>query len=55
MEKLKSFVSSAHALKADHNVASHRYVRFLVTAADAEWAALATSLASLTAGRRDRG
>lgn len=48
VEKLKSFVSSARALKADHNVASRRDVRFLVTAADAEWTALAASLASLT-------
>ncbi len=48
VEKLKSFVSSARALKADHNVASRRDVRFLVTAADTEWAALAASLASLT-------
>ncbi len=48
VEKLKSFVSSARALKADHNVASRRDVRFLVTAADAEWAALSASLASLT-------
>ncbi len=48
VEKLKSFVSSARAIKADHNVASRRDVRFLVTAADTEWAALAASLASLT-------
>ena len=48
VDRLKAFVSSARALKADHNVASRRDVRFLVTAADADWTALAASLASLT-------
>jgi valyl-tRNA synthetase len=46
--KLKEFVSQARALKADHNVASRRDVRLLVTTGDGEWAVLAASLAKLT-------
>ncbi|MEI6860674.1 MAG: valine--tRNA ligase [Verrucomicrobiota bacterium] len=47
VEKLKAVTSLARALKAEHNVASRRDVRFLVTAGDAEWAVLAANLASL--------
>ena len=48
VEKLKEFVSQARALKAGHNVASRRDVRFLVTTGDAEWTVLAANLAKLT-------
>jgi len=48
VDKLKDFVSQARALKAGHNVASRRDVRFLVTTGDAEWTVLAANLAKLT-------
>ena len=48
VEKLKAFISQARALKADHNLASRRDVRFFVTTADAEWTVLAANLVSLT-------
>ena len=47
VERLKGFVSQARALKADHNLASRRDVRFFVTTAEAEWTVLAANLASL--------
>jgi len=48
VEKLKQFVSQSRALKAEHNQASRRDTKFLVTATDADWAFLETSLAKLT-------
>ena len=39
--------SLARALKAEHNLASRRDVRFLVTTGEAEWAVLAANLTSL--------
>ena len=47
VEKLKAVTSLARALKAEHNLASRRDVRFLVTTGDAEWAVLAANLTSL--------
>ncbi|HVU36676.1 MAG TPA: valine--tRNA ligase [Opitutaceae bacterium] len=61
VERLKSFVSQARALKAEHNLASRRDVKLLVTATDADWAVLEPNLTKLVrmAGaaeitRRDR-
>jgi valyl-tRNA synthetase len=48
VQDLQQFVSQARALKADHNLASRRDVRFLVTAADGAWAALQSNLARIT-------
>ncbi len=48
VEKLKEFISKARALKADHNLASRRDVRFFVTTSDAHWAVLAANLVSLS-------
>jgi valyl-tRNA synthetase len=48
VEKLKQFVSQSRALKAEHNQASRRDTKFLVTATDADWAFLEASLAKLT-------
>jgi valyl-tRNA synthetase len=48
VEKLKAMVSQARALKAEHNLASRRDVKFYVTAADADWAVVAQNLAKLT-------
>ena len=47
VEKLKQFVTQARALKADHNLASRRDVKFFVTAAKADWTALSSHLAKL--------
>ncbi len=47
VEKLKGFVSQVRALKAEHNLASRRDVKFLVTTGDKEWAIIAGSLAKL--------
>src|ERR1019366_3039815 len=44
---LKAFVSQARALKADHNLASRRDVKFLVITGDREWAMLAANLAKV--------
>jgi valyl-tRNA synthetase len=44
---LKNVASLVRALKADHNLASRRDVRFFVTTGDAEWTILATNLAKL--------
>ena len=38
MEAMKAFVSQARALKAEHNLASRRDVKFFVIANDAAWA-----------------
>ena len=45
VESLKVFMSQARALKAEHNLASRRDVKFFVTATDAQWATLETNLA----------
>ncbi len=47
VEKLKGVASKARALKAEHNLASRRDVKFLVTTSDADWGTLAASLAKL--------
>jgi valyl-tRNA synthetase len=47
VESLKTFVSQARALKAEHNLASRRDVKFLVTANDAGWKTLEDSTAKL--------
>ncbi len=47
VEKLKAFVSITRALKAEHNLASRRDVKFIVTAGDAEWAVVAGNLSKL--------
>jgi valyl-tRNA synthetase len=47
VESLKTFVSQARALKAEHNLASRRDVKFLVIANDAAWATLDASTAKL--------
>jgi valyl-tRNA synthetase len=44
---VKMFVSQARALKAEHNLASRRDVRFLVKTGDAAWAVLEGNLAKL--------
>ncbi len=48
VQSLKACVSQARALKAEHNLASRRDVRFLVTTGDTEWAILSASLAKFT-------
>jgi len=48
VESVKAFVSQARALKAEHNLASRRDVRFLVKTNDTAWAVLAASLSKLT-------
>ena len=48
VERLKTFVSLARALKAEHALASRRDVRFFVTGNDADWATLSANMASLT-------
>jgi valyl-tRNA synthetase len=47
VERLKNFVTQARALKADHNLASRRDVKFFVTATEADWAVLAANLAKI--------
>jgi valyl-tRNA synthetase len=47
VEQMKLFVSQARALKAEHNLASRRDVKFLLTAPDAAWALVAGNLAKL--------
>ena len=48
VESLKAFVSQARALKAEHNLASRRDVKFFVIAGDREWTVLAANLAKIT-------
>jgi valyl-tRNA synthetase len=48
VEKLKAFVSQARALKADHNLASRRDVRFFAISTDAAWATIEANMAKLT-------
>jgi valyl-tRNA synthetase len=47
VEQMKLFVSQARALKAEHNLASRRDVKFFLTAPDAAWALVAGNLAKL--------
>jgi len=47
VESLKTFVSQARALKAEHNLASRRDVKFLVIASDSGWRTLEASTAKL--------
>ncbi|HTO02724.1 MAG TPA: valine--tRNA ligase [Opitutus sp.] len=47
VESLKTFVSQARALKAEHNLASRRDVKFLVTANDVAWSTLEANTAKL--------
>jgi len=47
VEKMKAFVSQARALKAEHNLASRRDVKLLVTASDADWTVVNANLAKL--------
>jgi valyl-tRNA synthetase len=47
VENLKTFVSQARALKAEHNLASRRDVKFLVTANEAAWKTLEVNMAKL--------
>jgi valyl-tRNA synthetase len=44
---MKAFVSQARALKAEHNLASRRDVRFFVIAADPTWTAIQANLSKL--------
>ncbi|HSY53959.1 MAG TPA: valine--tRNA ligase [Opitutaceae bacterium] len=48
VEAVKVFVSQARALKADHNLASRRDVRFFAISTDAAWATIQASMAKLT-------
>jgi valyl-tRNA synthetase len=47
VEKLKKFVSQARALKAEHNQASKRDSKLLITASDSDWAVVNANLAKL--------
>ncbi len=47
VENVKVFVSQARALKADHQLASRRDVRFFVTTTDAAWTILEASLGKI--------
>jgi valyl-tRNA synthetase len=48
VEDLKTFISKARALKAEHNLASRRDVKFSIIASDAPWKVLESNLASLS-------
>ncbi|HXA14759.1 MAG TPA: class I tRNA ligase family protein, partial [Opitutaceae bacterium] len=48
VEAVKVFVSQARALKADHNLASRRDVRFFAISTAAAWATIQASMAKLT-------
>ncbi len=48
VERMKSFVSQARALKAEHNLASRRDVTFLLIAKDPGWATVESNMAKLT-------
>ncbi|MBS0632397.1 MAG: valine--tRNA ligase [Verrucomicrobia bacterium] len=47
VEKLKGVVTKVRSLKADHNLASRRDVKFYVTTGDADWATLSDNLTKL--------
>jgi len=48
VEAVKTFVSQARALKAEHALASRRDVRFLAITSDSAWATIQTNLAKIT-------
>jgi valyl-tRNA synthetase len=48
VERMKLFVTQARALKAEHNLAGRRDVRFLLIAGDAAWATVEANLSKLT-------
>jgi valyl-tRNA synthetase len=48
VERLKAFVSQARALKAEHNLASRRDVKLMVTAPDGDWSIISANLSKLT-------
>ncbi len=48
VDRLKDFVAKTRALKAEHNLASRRDVKLLVTAHAPDWKILADNLAKLT-------
>jgi valyl-tRNA synthetase len=48
VQQLQQFVSQARALKADHNLASRRDVRFFAISTEAAWATIQANLAKLT-------
>jgi valyl-tRNA synthetase len=48
VEQMKLFVSQARALKAEHNLASRRDVKFFLIAGDAAWATVEANLPKLT-------
>ena len=47
VERMKLFVTQARALKAEHNLASRRDVKFLLIASDEDWATVEANLAKL--------
>ncbi len=47
VERLQEFVSQARALKAEHNLASRRDVKFMLIAGDGEWAQVERNLPNL--------
>jgi valyl-tRNA synthetase len=47
VEQMKLFVSRARSLKAEHNLASRRDVKFFLIAGDASWALVEANLAKL--------
>jgi valyl-tRNA synthetase len=48
VEKLKAVVSQSRALKAEHNLASRRDVKFVVISGDAEWSMISANVTKLT-------
>jgi valyl-tRNA synthetase len=48
VQAIKTFVSQARALKADHNLASRRDVKFFVITSDEAWAKIQANLAKIT-------
>jgi valyl-tRNA synthetase len=48
VDRLKDFVAKTRALKAEHNLASRRDVKLMVTTGDTEWKILADNLSKLT-------
>ncbi len=48
VDRLKDFVAKTRALKAEHNLASRRDVKLMVTTGDTEWKTVADNLAKLS-------
>jgi valyl-tRNA synthetase len=48
VQAIKTFVSQARALKADHNLASRRDVKFFVSTSDEAWQKIQANLAKIT-------